>query len=170
MFTYYKVAEPRFIPSFLCLQSQCTLCFCCIWVGFLVCVYVTVCVCECVLGGILGGVPPLCFVSFSCLTNLPTRWGSSYQDRVCSMAKNTMCSEISTKGEGSVAFFFFFTTFMLLSMAIIVQVFESHLFFFLCDVFSFFLANWHVGKRIASFKRIFQDASPTLPSQQTAHV
>lgn len=108
MFTYYKVAEPRFIPSFLCLQSQCTLCFCCIWVGFLVCVYVTVCVCECVLGGILGGVPPLCFVSFSCLTNLPTRWGSSYQDRVCSMAKNTMCSEISTKGEGSVAFFFFF--------------------------------------------------------------
>lgn len=95
------------------------------------CVYV----CERVLGGILGGVPPLCFVSFSCLTNLPTRWGSSYQDRVCSMAKNTMCSEISTKGEGSVAFFFFFTTFMLLSMAIIVQVFESHL-FFSCVTFS----------------------------------
>lgn len=42
--------------------------------------------------------------------------------------------------------------------------------FFLCDIFSLSLTKWQVGKHIASFKKISQEASPTLASQQAARV
>lgn len=124
--------------------------------------------CVCVLGVILGVVSSLCFVSFSCLTDLPTRWGSSYQDRMYSTAKNIMCSEISTKGEGSVTFFLFLLHSCFYQWLSLFE-FSKVISFLLCDIFSLFWTNWHVGKHTASFKRIFQEASPRPPSQQTAH-
>lgn len=40
--------------------------------------------------------------------------------------------------------------------------------FFLCDTSSLSLTKWQVGKHSVSFKRISQEASPTLASQQAA--
>lgn len=116
----------------------------------------------------VGGVP----YSASCLFLVwPIRPQS--EDPVtktdCTPGPRTwMCSEIFTKGERNVTFLSLLHSYSYQWLSLF--QFSKVISFFLCDIFSLFLTKWQVGKHIASFQRVSQEASPTLASQQAARV